>query len=52
VVKVRVEEPPAVTEAGWNAAVVPVGSPEALSDTTSVSPPTAAVEIVVVAEEP
>jgi hypothetical protein len=50
--RVRVEEPPAVTEAGWKPAVTPAGSPEADRLTISESPPIADVLTVVVAGLP
>ena len=49
-VKVRVElpEPGAAIDVGLNAAVTPVGSPVAESDTAELKPPDTVVEIVLV----
>jgi hypothetical protein len=53
-VKVSVElpEPGAAMDVGLNAAVTPVGSPLAESDTTELKPPETVVEIVLVPELP
>src|SRR5207245_1483427 len=52
VVIVRVLLPPAVTEAGLNEAVAPLGRPDAVSATDSAVPETSAVETVEVADAP
>ena len=51
-VKVELPEPGAAMEVGLNAAVTPVGSPLAESDTAELKPPETVVEIVLVPELP
>ena len=51
-VKVELPAPGAAMEVGLNAAVTPVGSPLAESDTAELKPPETVVEIVLVPELP
>ena len=48
VVSVRVEDPAPLIDVGLNAAVVPVGRPDALSATDELKPPEAVVVMVLV----